>query len=331
MKIIQFMASQKWGGAEKVFVDISNEMASRHQVIAILLRETEYLDKFNKDVEIIHLTSNPTTHNPFLVFELLKVSKRISPDIVHTHAVKASLLIHRVNYFSNLVHIATKHNARKGKIFNRLRYVTAVSQESRGSIKKRKNAVVRVIYNGILPQKAQGFPEKTVFQILAVGRLDAIKGFGLLIEQLQFLSFPFFLTIAGEGPERESLQKKIAALGMQNRVALLGFCENIPRLMKQSHVVVIASHSEGFPQVMVESLFYGNVLISTPVGGVNEVLPPLFLAEHRNLGKKLEEVYAGYDVFVSHFSRLKKEKAANYHLQKICQDYLEFYEDILAL
>jgi glycosyltransferase involved in cell wall biosynthesis len=329
MKIVQFMASEKWGGAEKVFVDISNELSKRHHVVAIVLRGTEYCNRFSQHVEIRKLSSNSTTHNPFLVFELLKMLKRIAPDIVHTHAVKATLLIHRVNYFTNLYHIATKHNARKGKIFNHLKFVSAVSQEGRQSIQAKNGSVVKVINNGLIPRPATGSLDTTLFRLLAVGRLDAIKGFDILIEQLQSLSFPFLLTIAGEGPERVTLHKKINALGMQDRVVLLGFCEDIPSLMKQSHVVVIASHSEGFPQVMVESLFYGNVLISTPVGGVVEVLSPLFLAEQDRLGQKIEDVYAEYDSFLAHFSTLKKKKTADFHLQKICEDYLAFYEETL--
>jgi glycosyltransferase involved in cell wall biosynthesis len=329
MKIVQFMASEKWGGAEKVFVDVSNELSRRHQVIVLVLRSTEYKSRFSKRVEIIELHSHPTTHNPFLVVELYAILKKRSPDIVHTHAAKASMLIRRVGYFLELRHLATKHNSRKGRIFNRLKWVSSVSSEGRRSVKARKGAVVKVIYNGIQPRKVSGSVENSVFRIAAIGRLDAIKGFDILIEQLQEISFPFELLIAGEGPESGNLRRKVDQLNMQDAVRLAGFCDDIPTLMKQSHMIVISSYSEGFPQVMVESLFYGNVLISTPVGGVKEVLPSLFMAEQGELGRKIEDVYENYSNYQAQFSKLREERSNDFLIEKIGKDYEAYYTEIL--
>jgi len=331
MKIVQFMASEKWGGAEKVFVDLSNELSHKHSVIALLLRDTEYKGRLSGRVEIVELQSHPTTHNPLLLYELYKVVKKHKPDIVHTHAVKASSLLRKVGYFRDFHHVGTKHNARKGRIFNKLKWVSAVSKESAESIINDADSTIKVIHNGILPEKAgnRKILDDTVFRIAAIGRLDKIKGFDVLIKELKSLDFPFRLTIAGEGPEKKILDRIIAERNMQDRVELGGFCDNIPELMRSSHMVVISSHSEGFPQVMVESLFYANVLISTPVGGVKEILPSFFLASQSGIAEKIRDVYRDYQEYKKRFSGLKKKRSNEFHLTRIGQKYVEYYQEIV--
>ena len=111
---------------------------------------------------------------------------------------------------------------------------------------------------------------------------------------------------------------------------MIGFCEHVLELMRRNHVIVISSHSEGFPQVMVEALFYGNVLISTPVCGVVEVLPEMFLAEHANLGEKLEHVHNNYEDYQEHFKLLRQRRAAEFDISVIAAQYKAFYDEIVA-
>jgi glycosyltransferase involved in cell wall biosynthesis len=329
LKILQFMASEKYGGAEKVCIDLSNELSNTHSVTALVLRKTEYLDRFLPDVEIVKLQSNPTRNNPFLLSEIFQKIKAIQPDIVHTHGGKAAILMRRLRYFVSLNHLATKHNGRKGRVFNTLPYVSVVSQQAMDSIKSKRRQQIRRIYNGIEPRPQQKILDHDVFKIAAVGRLDKIKGFDILINQLASVSFPYQLIIAGEGDEKSYLERRIAKLHLQDRVKLIGFCNDIPKLMASSHLIVAASHSEGFPQVMVEALFYGNVFISTQVGGAVEVLPLLFLTEQKDLGMKIRDVYQNYSHYSSQFESLKKKEAGRFLLSKIRAEYEAFYYKIV--
>ncbi len=330
MRIVQFMASQKWGGAEKVFLEISNELARNHHVVALILRDTLYKDKFSKDVEIVELSANPTRHNPFLRLEILRKLRKVDADIIHTHAVKATELVYPLSRFTKSKHVGTKHNARKGKIFNKLKWVTVVSEEAKNSVNIVTNGKVRIIHNGIIPKKTKLFQKNDVFEIIAIGRLDKIKGFDILIDQLALTDLDFHLSIVGEGEEAYNLQTKIDSMRLNSSVFLKGFCEDIPNLMKECDLIVISSHSEGFPKVMIEALFYGNVLLSTPVGGVIEVIPSQFLAEHRDLGKKVSEIMNNYDSYYEQFQKLKENKANLFTLDRITQQYESFYEEILV-
>lgn len=324
------MASQHWGGAEKVFVEVSNYLARKHEVYAILLRNTEYKHRFSDKVRMVQLNSHPTRHNPLLLLELYRVLKKIDGDIIHTHAVKASELVFSANKLLKIEHIGTKHNARKGKIFNKLQWVTAVSEEAGNSISQQKDGKIKIIYNGIIPQQIDSSIGDNNFNILAIGRLDKIKGFDVLINQLKNVSYRFKLSIVGEGKEAMNLQKLIDSLGLRNSIFMAGYSDNVPDLMKKADLIVISSHSEGFPKVMIEALFYGNVLLSTPVGGVREIIPSLFLAKQSELGRKIGDIQLNYDHYYTEFQKIKEELAESFTLDRIIQQYESFYDQVLG-
>lgn len=323
------MASEFYGGAEKTNVELANELSKEHDVFMLLLRNTDYLERISTRVKKIELNSHSTRNNPFLHLEIYRNLKKIKPDIVHTHGAKAAILLHRLSRFCSMNHLATKHNSRKGRIFNRLPYISVVSKAGQESVKAGIKQQVRVIYNGIDPLPVEAKKQAKVFTFAAVGRLDKIKGFDLLLDKVATINFPFHLYIAGDGPEKRNLLKKITTLNLNDKVTLLGFEKDVASLMARSHLVVISSHSEGFPQVMVEALFYANVLISTPVGGVVEILPKLFQAPHSELGKKIEEVVNNYADFRAGFQEIKKKWADRLRLSRTVREYEQYYFEII--
>jgi len=325
MKIVQFMASAAWGGAESVFVSLAGELARHHEVYALLLRDTVYAERFSSRVRLRTLRSHPTRYNPLLSLELARLLRRIRPDIVHTHAAKASELLRPICRLLGIAHLGTKHNARKGRIFNRMKWVTAVSAVAADSIKPAGGSRLHVIANGIRPQTLPPVSRPDCFTMLAVGRLDRIKGFDLLVDQVLDLPFSFRLLIIGEGPEKDALERRIRQGGGEKRITLTGFREDVPLLMKKAHLVVISSRSEGFSNVLVEALFYADCLISTPVGEPAAILPPMLLTDRRTLGRKIAEVHARYAEFAAAFARIRQRHSDNYLLPDIARRYGELY------
>jgi glycosyltransferase involved in cell wall biosynthesis len=330
MKIVQFLASggSGYGGAEKVCVELCNALTDRHQVTAMVVRDCPYINRFSKAVHIVKLTSNPTINNPLLHYEIYKKLRGLRPDIVHTHAVKATELVKRVNRFIGLKHLGTKHNDRKGKVFNSLPRVTTISEKAKRSIFPQSGGIVRVIHNGVLEEKIVTGQEPEVFTLLAVGRLENIKGFDVLIRQVAQLPFPFRLLIVGEGPERKNLQSLIGRLGLQEKVQILGFQEDIAQMMHDSHVVVISSYKEGGPRVMVEALLYAPVLISTPVGVVPEFLPEEFMTSQLELGDKISQLHTTYEQYSHRFEEVREKMKGTFLMHKIVRQYEDIYREI---
>jgi len=140
---------------------------------------------------------------------------------------------------------------------------------------------ITVIYNAVdeevkkaggtqaeLPQQIQGGA-----MIISAGRLVPWKGFVELIRVMEF--FPrAHLTIAGEGPEREHLQRIIDDKKVADRVSLRG---NISRqellaLFKKAAVFVLNSTYEGLPHIVLEALQARVPVIATDAGGTAELI-----------------------------------------------------------
>jgi len=326
MKVLHYISSTGMGRGE-VYVDLVNKLAKSIDVVLLIPKNSLYLERINPSVEVIEYNAYDSRISPLLLWEVYRKIKKIQPDIVHTHFVKASQIFNLLNRFLHILHIATKHNPRKGVIFNQLPHVIAVSNVVKESI---QNNNVKVIYNGIEEeQNISPFSKNDTFTILAIGRLDKVKGFDILIQECVKLDFEFNLEIVGEGEERSRLEEKINVLKLADKVKLLGFKEDIPQRIANTDLVVISSHSEGFGMIMIESLFYAKMLISTRVGVAEEILPKQFLIEGYDIAAKITEVYNNSDAYQNAFDSLKNSMKKHFLLTNIADEHIAYYQKVL--
>ena len=109
----------------------------------------------------------------------------------------------------------------------------------------------------------------------AVGRLSPEKGFDLLIrvaDRLMGQGLTFDLVIAGEGHQQAELEALIASLGRQNRIRLLGFCDDTIALFEALDVFVLSSLREGLPNVLLEALAMEVPAVATRIAGVPRLI-----------------------------------------------------------
>ena len=115
------------------------------------------------------------------------------------------------------------------------------------------------------------------FSILGVGRLHAIKNHEFLIracQQLKVLNVQFRCVIVGEGQERGRLQSLIRELDLQNEVELCGHVhrEDLPLFYSRADVVVLTSHSEGIPQILMEAMAMERLVLAPEITGIPELI-----------------------------------------------------------
>ena len=186
-------------------------------------------------------------------------------------------------------------------------------------------------FDASMSQKnANAAAENFKFSIVAVGRLDKIKGFDLLIRAASELKFNFELKIYGQGGERQNLQNLIDLLKLQDRVRLCGFCDDVAAALSASHLHVISSRKEGFPVILIEGIFYSPVLISTRVGGISEILSEEFLYEAADLGVKIDEIYRTYGKSVRAFAQKHAGLKQTLTLQNYISSLKNYYEELLC-
>jgi len=107
-----------------------------------------------------------------------------------------------------------------------------------------------------------------------VGNLIPGKGCRDVLYSLSKLEFPVSLTLVGDGPERDALKELARELHVENRVVFLGIMPHteIPGLFAKHDILILASRSEGRPNVVVEAMASGKAVIATRLPGVCELI-----------------------------------------------------------
>ncbi len=121
------------------------------------------------------------------------------------------------------------------------------------------------------------------FCLLAVGRLHRVKGYHFLVQACAALreqGLDFLCWIVGEGPERPALERQIKAVGLQERVYLVGRVPraDLPGYYRYADLVVMTSESEGIPVVLMEAMAHKRLVLAPAITGIPE------LVEHQRTG-----------------------------------------------
>ena len=109
--------------------------------------------------------------------------------------------------------------------------------------------------------------------VLALGRLHPNKAFDVLIRAA--VSLPgVHILIAGEGPERPSLERLARDLGVAARVHLPGWSDDQAALLAGCDLLVCPSRHEPFGNVVIEAFAAARPVVATAVAGPLELVDP---------------------------------------------------------
>ncbi|HEY2900308.1 MAG TPA: glycosyltransferase family 4 protein [Polyangia bacterium] len=116
-------------------------------------------------------------------------------------------------------------------------------------------------------------------RLICVGRLCEQKGQLLILEAVALLAaegVSFELVLAGDGPMRAAIEKRLRELGLQSRVRITGWLSNddVRRELLEARILLLPSFAEGLPVVLMEALALGRPAISTYVAGIPELILP---------------------------------------------------------
>ncbi|WP_371767810.1 glycosyltransferase [Massilia sp.] len=111
-------------------------------------------------------------------------------------------------------------------------------------------------------------------RLVAIGRMNRVKGFDLLLEALALLNEPGVgLAILGAGSLEAELRAQAGHLGLSERVHFAGYQTNPYAWIARADAFVLSSRHEGFPNVVIEALACNRPIIATPAqGGTLEIL-----------------------------------------------------------
>ncbi len=109
--------------------------------------------------------------------------------------------------------------------------------------------------------------------LVFAGRLTAQKSLGRALESVAAAE-GVGLVIAGDGPDREDLERRAQELGLGDRVRFLGRQprRRIVELFRAADAAILSSSWENFPHTVVEALAVGTPVLAMEAGGVGEVV-----------------------------------------------------------
>lgn len=272
-----------WGGMEQHTADLAHALTRRGHRVHVFGHKT-YRDKFEADVHFHTLPVQLGRRNLWLQLTLRRRLRALSPDILHAQGNKAAHLADKCRQYARIC-LGTVHGTKSShNAFARLHGVIAVSPRILDSL---RHPHAQLIYNGVNPDRqylpADGAPELPagVTNVIAVGRLEPVKGFDALIRawaKLGAQADDCQLTLFGEGSQHSQLEHLVRRLKLENSVTLAGFRKDLAPVYRAAKLTVISSEREGFPYVLAESLLYGCPVVSTPISGPRDLLPAASLS-----------------------------------------------------
>ena len=121
-------------------------------------------------------------------------------------------------------------------------------------------------------QRSEGKQKK----FLAVGRFSPKhKGFDLLIQAFALFAqknLEWTLDIVGDGPEKDQLARMITENGLEKRIQMHPFTNEIQAHYSSASIYVLSSRWEGMPLVLVEAMSHGLPIIASDIPTCQEVL-----------------------------------------------------------
>lgn len=303
MKILQITYSLASGGAERFVVDLSNELAKNkdNEVHLLVIRNFAdpkfkyYLQEVSKDVKCINIGAAKGLCLKS-VMGVYKAIKEIRPDIVHAHCdltllYLPSLLYKKAKYVHTLHTIAEKNIVHK-KLRTLQRYIYSkhvqgitisnLCQKSFVDFYNLEGASLCIpngckkmvktqVFEDVLSE-VKGYKNgRDIPVFIHVARYFPIKNQKRLfdaIEKLHNDGKDFLLLVLGRNYEKSPYMH----LNSTDYVKILGEKHNVADYLACADYFLLSSDWEGLPISILEAMSMGCIPISTPAGGVVDVI-----------------------------------------------------------
>lgn len=370
LKIVQVIDILEQGGAQQLLYDLLKNLNNDFEFLILAFEGGPVADKIKKlGVNVKILGINPSKIGFRYLLNLNKTlcwlkENYISfkPDIIQTHLLGADIWARLVSS-KKVKLIQTVHSAEdfRGRVFskkgfktwffdhlflNKTNIIIVVSLAVKTALIRQgvKNKIV-VIPTGIdltkfkasdairqRTRERMGWKDKII--IGSVGRLDPVKGYDQLIENLKNLFIQnkkLHLVLVGNGPQKLYLENLINKLNLKNEIELLGERQDIPQLLNGFDIFVSSSVWEGMPIAVLEAMASGLPVLSTYNGGIKNIIVDRETGLLYSFGKDLEKkimLLVNDSNLVQKLGQNARHKVKEFDIINVAKKYRKIYNSI---
>jgi glycosyltransferase involved in cell wall biosynthesis len=298
--VAYFAESSAFGGAEQALLTLMAGLDRNRWRIVLFHHDEPSIETLLQgaqalDVQLIEVPRLDRRQKLAASRRFLRALRRLRPDIFHAHltwplSCSEALVLAAVARVP--ARIATMHLfvelPRNTLLAIKRRIVTstvtryiAVSRDTAQHIEQLgvPSHKIAVIHNSVpcLQPSRQGQSSHVLFKnngrpvVLTPARLTEQKGHQYLLQAALNVPDALFV-LAGDGPERCSLEKQAVSLGLSDRIVFLGHRKDVQELLAQCDLFVLPSLFEGLPLSVLEAMAAGKPVIASNIGGTNEAV-----------------------------------------------------------
>lgn len=367
MKILEIITFLGSGGAERLVVDLSNELSKNNDVVLMTILDNKkepeirnfYNFAINKNVNYINL-GLPNGLKLSSQYLLKKAIEKVNPDIIHYHliptlkysALALFLLAHKYkSYFT--IHNDLRNGYDKGFMkficntlgrTEKIKFACLSQTNFNDFTKVYPKVRAKCIANGRAPitptesfstvkVEMQSYKsDKKSKLYIHIARLHPDKNQNLLIESFNTLieqGFNVNLVIIGAGFETNNAThlRKKA----NNRIHFIGTRKNISDYILNADIFCLSSNFEGMPISLLEANLAGLPTVCTPVCGAIDIIKDKIngvLSKDHSLEEYVKALkYAYVNYDELHQNALNMRTNNPYTISECAQKYMDYFSE----
>lgn len=332
----------QFGGIERVISILSHFFAVEEgwnvSIISLYTSETSPAFEIANNIAIIHANLHLGDDiKPYLCDHL---KKHQYSTILTFHPTIGLEYMRIKRKFPSVQWIATEHSSPfdytwKRKILNLVTYASADKLVVLTNFSSHYYKSHLISHTFVIPNASPFEVEETSSvlskRIVAVGRLETVKRFDLLISAFSLIAHDYpewILEIVGDGSQKQNLMDLVHANDMDDQVIFDGYRSDIKDIMLDASLAAVSSNYEGFSLVALEALECGLPIVSVDLPSIREIVSgydaaifspvgnaPLLAQNIRNLIDDPQRL--------KHMSSEAKQCAKKYHISQIGKKWVE--------
>lgn len=319
-------------------------------------------------VDPICLEHSRTLDAPRTITRLVRLIRDLEPDVVHTNHLADRLYVGLAARIAGVPAVTTLHDTFRvppgklprlsawaiARLYSRYiavsRSVAEVHVESRGVSPR----LLHVVYSGLDPSEIRPSSvrksrtncvrrelglDDSVPLLINVARLTSAKGHALLIpmmERLRSTKTDAALLIVGDGEERERLEASIEQAGLQRRIRLLGYRDDVDQLLSAATIFLFPScRGEGLPMAVVEAMFAAKPIIASATGPLREMVESgkngqlVKVGSPRSMADAVQHLLNDSELLASMGSQSRKLAGEKFRIDLTVDQMMSIYRQVM--